>query len=415
MAKIDAEIFERYASEAAFLWSLRNAATRDARYDLRDLCELDERLEAQLDGLRLAGDEGWEICAESLEDGKTGEVFAAIWLAITQHNLPRIAGVLDAGGNDPSRARGIVAALAWAPLDEVKPFLGALLHPRCSPALHYLGIAAGAAHRVDLGAALKYAVSAKDVRLKARALRAVGETGRVDLLIALKDELDARDDGCRFSAAWSAALFGESTATSVLMELADEGGPFAARAIDMAMRRMDPAEATAWLRACPKENRRTALIGAAALGDPAIVTWLFDNMTEPEFARRALQTFALITGVDVATEKLKTRPPEGFRAGPTDDPNDDDVSMDPDVGLPWPDVNAVQAWWAERKSEYPEGTRLLLGKPMHDLEWLPRVLYAGTQPARASAALEISIRQSGTPVFEVRAAGSQQRKTLEGA
>jgi hypothetical protein len=44
-------------------------------------------------------------------------------------------------------------------------------------------------------------------------------------------------------------------------------------------------------------------------------------MATPEVARAAGAALSMITGVDLAAEKLKTRPPEGFHAGPSDDPD----------------------------------------------------------------------------------------------
>ena len=46
------------------------------------LAELDERIEAHILGLRVAGVQGWEIAKAALEEiGKPGEVFAAGVLA----------------------------------------------------------------------------------------------------------------------------------------------------------------------------------------------------------------------------------------------------------------------------------------------------------------------------------------------
>jgi uncharacterized protein (TIGR02270 family) len=412
---IEQEIYEEHARQAAFLWLLRDNATRDAAYDLADLTELDDRLEAHVDGLRLAGEGGWEACKALLEEPEGGEVFGAAVAAVDRWDLRGVARVLDAFGGAPDLARGFVAALGWTPFDRVRRLLPGLLAGRCPPPLHWLGIAACAAHRQDPGPALGYAILSNDARLKARALRAAGEVGRVDLLSEIRAELKAEEPACRFWAAWTCALFGDPASAQALWGFASAAGPFAERAACMAMRRMDPGVAYTWLYslATSAPDPRVPLGAAAALGDPAIVPWLLEVMQAAETARLAGGALSMITGVDLAAEKLEAKAPEGFQAGPTDDPNDENVSMDPDESLPWPDAAGVAAWWKEHASRFKRGTRYLLGKPMEP-SWLERVLRAGSQPARAAAALELSLRQPRRPVFEVRAPGFWQRGALGG-
>jgi uncharacterized protein (TIGR02270 family) len=416
---IEAEVVEQHAREADFLWSMRDAAARDLAYDLGSLADLDERVEANLDGLRLAGDEGWEVCKALLgdPDAEAGAVFAAAALAVDRGDLAGVAQVLDVGGGIPGVARGIVSALGWIAFDQVQELLPGLLDDGCPPELHHLGIAACAAHRKDPGTPLGYAVIADDPRLRARALRAVGELGRADLLPELRRELRSEDEGCRFAAAWSAALLGEQAAAQTLWELASQGGPFAARASDIAMRRMDPAMAYTWLHALASAPTaapgppRAALAGAAALGDPAIVPWLIERAGAPESARAAGAAFSILTGVDLRAHKLAARPPPG--SGPSDDPGDDRAAMDPDEGIPWPDAAALARAWEAMAPRFKRGTRYLLGQPMTP-GWLEEVLHGGRQPARAAAALELSLRAPRRAVFEVRSPGFRQRRELAG-
>ncbi|HSN96894.1 MAG TPA: hypothetical protein VLS89_01305, partial [Candidatus Nanopelagicales bacterium] len=84
---------------------------------------------------------------------------------------------------------------------------------------------------------------------------------------------------------------------------------------------------------------------------------------------------------------------------------------DPDESLPWPEPDAVAAWWRGKAGQFKRGTRYLLGQPMTP-EWLERVLRVGPQPARAAAAMELSLRQRGRPLFEVRAPGFGQGRGL---
>jgi uncharacterized protein (TIGR02270 family) len=413
ISTIEAEICEEHARQAAFLWLLRDRAAIDPAYDLSELSELDDRLEAHLDGLRLAGDAGWQACVELLAEPEGGEVFGAAVVAVDRWDLRGVARVLDAFSGAPDLARGFVAALGFTPFDRVRRLLPGLLAGRCPPALHWLGISACAAHRQDPGAPLGYAILASDPRLKARALRAAGELGRIDLLAEVHAELRSSDEACCFWAAWSAALFGDPASAQALWGFASGTGPFAERAACMAMRRMDPAVAYTWLYSLAGAARdpRVPLSAAGALGDPAIVPYLLEAMKSPETARLAGSALSMITGVDLAAEPLNAKPPEGFRAGPTEDSDDEDVSMDPDDSLPWPDPTAVTAWWQRHAGEYKRGTRMLLGKPMTPA-WLEHALSAGSQPTRAAAALELSLRQPRRPVFEVRSPGFWQGRGL---
>lgn len=47
-------LLQRFAEEAAFLWLKRDHAVRAPHYSLGDIVKLDERVEAHLDGLRVA-------------------------------------------------------------------------------------------------------------------------------------------------------------------------------------------------------------------------------------------------------------------------------------------------------------------------------------------------------------------------
>ena len=94
--------------------------------------------------------------------------------------------------------------------------------------------------------------------------------------------------------------------------------------------------------------------------------------------------------------------PEGFAAGPTDDPADERVEMDPDADLPWPRVEAIERWWAGRKAALPAGVRRLCGAPI-GVASCARVLAEGTQQLRAAAAVALAMLEPGRGVTNVKA------------
>jgi uncharacterized protein (TIGR02270 family) len=190
----------------------------------------------------------------------------------------------------------------------------------------------------------------------------------------------------------------------VLWRFAEGGTPRAVRAVELAAR-VSPINA-----ARDRINRiadaRLAIIGTTALGDPADLPRLFAALRAPELARLAAHGIATITGLDTRASALVGRAPEGFRAGPTDDPNDEDVAMDPDDPIPWPNPDAVEA--ACRRHRLAAGVRHLAGERVSEAV-IQRVLREGTQSQRLAAALEQRVLAPGAPLLEVRAPGFRQQ------
>jgi uncharacterized protein (TIGR02270 family) len=408
MSSVVLSILSQHLAESSFLWILRSRAAGQASYSLLDLAKLDWRIVAHLDGVRIAQDEGWRPCAEALEQWKEpGEAFAAALLAFESNDSAKIQFVLSIGTADDALIDGLVSALGWLPYRQAEPHIRQLL-ASADPILRRIGIAACAIHRQDPGAPLLNAILHPDPTLRARALKAVGELGLKSFL------REAQDGKCRFSAAWSAALLaGDSNAISMLTSIAESEQPYKEKALQLAIRRMDISSANLWqnkLRQAPKLIR-IAITAVGATGDPVHIPWLIEQMDVLELTRLAGEAFTMITGVDLALQDLERKPPEGFESGPTENPEDENVEMDPDEHLPWPDPALITKWWNQHQGEFQKGTRYLIGKPI-TIDWMQQVLRIGKQRQRAAAALELAIRQPGTPLFNVKAPGFRQQQLL---
>jgi uncharacterized protein (TIGR02270 family) len=182
----------------------------------------------------------------------------------------------------------------------------------------------------------------------------------------------------------------------------------------MLLRLLELPAADAWQNrlAAKPQTARWAVIAAGAIGDPAIGTWLLEQMKQPELARVAGEAFSMITGVDLTYHNLDTEMPAGFESGPTDNPEDEDVAMDPDEKLSWPNCTKITDWWVKNRDRFSTGTRFLVGRPLNDEQWLEQVLKNGFQRQRAAAALELAIRRPGEPIFNVKAPGLRQKELL---
>ena len=405
-------IIEQHVEEASFNWFLRDNAVTEPDYNLVDLAYLDDRIEANIDGLRIAGEAGWEICLEAMDSGDPGEIFTAGVLAFESRIPKRMDSMLAAVEGDVALQRALCSALGWINFRQVATSVNKILEADLA-FLKCIGLSVYAIHRQDIGAGLGTYISHANHKVRSRALKAAGELGRIDLLPKIRDRFSDKDETCRFYAGWSGGLLGADSIVDQLKSLVTVQSVYDQRACEMAVRKMDKDEAVQWLNELGRQSStiRLAINGYGALGNPQAIPRLIEMMHTPELARPAGEAFSMITGVDIAYEDLETDAPEDFHAGPTEDPEDEDVEMDPDEDLPWPDPELIGAWWHKNQISFQSGKRYLAGHPISSENCL-HVLRNGFQRQRMAAALELALLHPGRPLFEVRAPGYRQQRLL---
>src|SRR5215212_2819989 len=175
MPRILTHIVEQHAEEAAFLWLLRDKAVDAPHYKRHHLARLDERVEAHVDGLRVAGEAGCDIAWSQLQQwGEMGEMFAAAVTLVETGDPERVAPCVDIAEERPETLRGLVGAIAWAEPGRLGKLVWNWLDSD-RPLERYLGVAACSVHRVDPGVRLVRLVQDEEPRARTRALRLVGE------------------------------------------------------------------------------------------------------------------------------------------------------------------------------------------------------------------------------------------------
>ena len=413
-ATINTEVVTQHAEDAAFLWLSWDRAIRAPNYNLKDLLRLDERVEANIDGLRVAGATGWELAAREVVQELPGELFVAAVLAFETKETERINSVLELSLDDFATVRPLVSALAWVHFEEVRSTLEYLIRSE-RPEYRSLAIAGYAAHRIDPGELLRISVSDAHPMLQSCALRAAGELGRTDLAHIIVRFISASEPACRFFASWSSARLGirDSDILSSLRSIAESEDSYSELAMQMALRCMGLDEARNWLSTFLKDPRllRRGLIGIGTLGDPAQVTELIDYMQLEEVSRVAGESFSMITGIDLKHFDLDQPKPNDFEAGPSDDPADTDVVLDADEDLPWPSTKLVRKWWNEHAREYRPGIRYLNGE-LIESTCLMNVLKSGHQRQREAAAMELGLLYPSEILFNTHARAQRQLKRV---
>jgi uncharacterized protein (TIGR02270 family) len=221
------------------------------------------------------------------------------------------------------------------------------------------------------------------------------------------------DEACRFWAAWSAVLAGnrdkalEALKTFVLLPNA-----YRQRAL-LVLKLLTPFQANELLKVLARDpaNVRLLVQGAGIAGDPYYVPWLIKQMEDMKFSRLAGESFSFITGLDLAYLDLERNAPEGVEFGPNDNPEDENVAMDEDDNLPWPDPAKIQAWWETNKSRFKNGERYFMGAPV-SREHCIQVLKEGYQRQRIAAAQYLCLLEPGAQLFPTSAPAWRQQRWL---
>ena len=113
-----AAIVQQHAEEAVFLRELRTRLVRAPHVGLLQLGRLDERIEAHLDGLRVAGGDGIARLLALLDGAGAGAMFALAVRALETRDgalLGRLLAVVPALDDDEAGWRGLASALGWVP------------------------------------------------------------------------------------------------------------------------------------------------------------------------------------------------------------------------------------------------------------------------------------------------------------
>ncbi|MGQ3320035.1 TIGR02270 family protein [Pseudomonas brassicacearum subsp. neoaurantiaca] len=405
-------ILDQHTEEASFLAGLRDYAVRAPHYDLDQIRTLDNRLDAHLDGLRIAGTSGLATLLAQLGPHAVGEMFASVVLAFETADAKVLSRLSTHLRSALETERGYLMALGWLDWERISPWIERMLAAP-EPMFRRLGLAACGMHRHDPGPALLAGLSDAAPSVLARAARTAGELRRRDLLQTIRTHRLHENAATRFWANWATAQMGDEQALEPLRQFAEQPGEFQYRALCVLLAWQEREPSVAWIRQWVQDprDRRIGIQALGLLGDPVCVPWLIQQMSDLPYARVAGETFSLITGADLALLDLELQALPDFDAGPNDDPEDPNVAMDPDENLPWPDPQAIERWWQANSGHFPAGTRYMLGLA-HSEHSFQQALIHGQQRQRIAAACGIARYRPNEVLFPTSAPAWRQKRLL---
>ncbi len=407
-------VLDQHAEEASFLAVLRDYALRAPHYDIDHLDKLDNRLDAHLDGLRIAAPGGLETLLTQLGPHAIGEMFASVVLAFETADAKVLSRLSEHLRSALETERGYLMALGWLDWERVSPWIERMLASP-EPLFRRLGLAACGMHRHDPGPALLAVLSDADPSVLARAARTAGELRRRDLLPAIRTHRLHENAATRFWANWATAQMGDEQALEPLQQFAEQPGEFQYRALCVLLAWQEREPSVAWIRQLVQDprDRRVGIQALGLLGDPVCVPWLIQQMSDLPYARVAGEAFSLITGADLALLDLELLALPDFDAGPNDDPEDPNVAMDPDENLPWPEPQSITHWWQAHGGDFQVGVGYVLGQPQSESSF-QQALARGQQRQRIAAACGIARYRPNEVLFPTSAPAWRQKRLLFG-
>lgn len=380
------------AENAAFFWMLYSQGENRRDYNQSDLDELSQKINAQLAGLEVYGEEAWVVCDDILDFEDSGEVFVAASVILgsrfdERDKSERMRKVVTAACAGDESFDGLVGAFKWRPFDESKSWIAKFLKSG-NPVFSSLGVDICAAQDRDCGAMLTTLIEKKEVQENPdyfwRIVKAVGELRRKDLIESLLDFINAEDDRVRFWSAWSCVLLGDLRGLESLKIFAKGDSFFSERALKLILRVMPAQDAKHFVKELAAgDSSRAVILSAGILGEISAIPWLLQQMQEKITARLAGESFSLITGLEILNSEYETEAPADL---PILEETSDMDSRDDD--LPWPNANSIATWYQLNRLRFSADQRYLLGQIV-SMASCEKIKQTGYQPQRKAADLEI--------------------------
>lgn len=339
------QILRNHAEGAAFLWSRRAQYLNDPTIAEADLGRIDRRLIAHLDGLIASGSQALVELRDRFNDfPEAGEAFAHLKTAIAGQEADSVTELLGIANDLPETWSGLSAAVGWSSLEQLRLFVNDWAKSPLTVA-RFLAVAAHSHFRIDPGEMLADFLSDPDSRVRARALRLLGEIGQLKDLDKLVSAIADSSEHERFSAARSAILLGQrGTALDFLRRRAQKDDRVGDKALELAVLADHGEEGNQWLGSIIKDKaRRLAGIKiSAVIKTDAVRKWLFDCASDPELSAAA--GIAMRTMYDVDFDDSSAFETDGKSLGPEFESRTDG---------PWPVASRVKAALNQGPSDPP--------------------------------------------------------------
>lgn len=361
IAKVIPDILEEHFEEFDFLWGQRQQALRSPEYTFQEFLELENRIQAHLQGLLVGAENTIDFVEEGLDQEDPNQAFAAAY-TLLRLNIPTAAqkvadAFLKAKG---TQLKGITQALCHGPIDmvidRIKEALTSEPPPVAVSAAQALTFHTKLDTRTDR---LKEFFTDDNAQVRQTAWRLVmldSNSWQVSpYIFTLLSEavMHDQDPAVRLQAMWTAAWTQQTWLLDHCRKLTAEPSPENFDAIELLAILGKPSDIErilATANAAKLGAQRFRLL--SAFGHPGVVETLLKAIEseDPVTAAAAGAAFTSITGVDIESDNVaQVPPPDGS------EPDEFEQEFLDEVSLPSP--QSAQEHWQKVKGQFSKGTR----------------------------------------------------------
>ncbi|WP_049631875.1 HEAT repeat domain-containing protein [Cellvibrio sp. pealriver] len=205
-------IVEQHVEEAAFCWLRREDSLWSPNINLNQFYRIEQRLDANLEGLRLAVDTAWPYALQRMNRWQTAdELFAASYIAIQTGRDEQLHAIAKVVKSNSSSSAGLSSALQWTLLlgDKEKAITAIQFFWQLSDSLkNALICTALQIPEMNTDFLLTMAIKSSNLSLRIKALEAIGQYQLSDYIPALMNALNDNEPLCQLAASASLAILG---------------------------------------------------------------------------------------------------------------------------------------------------------------------------------------------------------------
>jgi len=329
---------DMHVEDAAFLWAQRRLEIDGPILDAAEIGKLDQRLEANLEGLMAAGEAGWQTALKRFEDyPEPAELFVVGTLALRWEDDRALGKAIELGrtlAGDGIKA--LSAAMTRVTKEALRTHVPKWIDAR-DPFLRSLGLSALWQYRADADMRLPDLLADADAGVRVRALTLAGATGRLDMLPKITQAMEADDEGERLAASRSACLLGEARLAHPVLDRIVLGGSSRLQECFELRQLTTPKDAAKrWLQAhLGKQHLRAVAVRSIGLfREREIMPWLIERMRDPELCEAAGLALRDLFDVDFGDTSLFTVEPTSLG----------DAFAEVEASA-LPIADAVEHWW----------------------------------------------------------------------